>query len=88
LRFVSSASIEAAAVSASGLSRAARGAIDLPGGKAGVARRELPVNGCQFGGLTGAAEWCLAAEFFKLVLCRAAGNLKRRPGWPRCDGVD
>ena len=88
MRFVSSAAIEAAAVSASGLSRVARGAIDLPGGKAGVGRRELHVNGCQFGGLTGAAKRCLGAELFKLVLCRAAGNLKRRPDWPRCDGVD
>jgi hypothetical protein len=49
-------------VSASGLSRAARGAIDLTGGKAGVGRRELHVNGCQFGGLTGAAERRLAVE--------------------------
>jgi hypothetical protein len=77
--FVSS--IEAAAVSASGLSRAARGAVDLTGGKAGVGRRELHVNGCQFGGLTGAAERRLAVELFKLVLCRAAGNLKRRYPW-------
>ena len=56
------------------MTRTAGGAVDLTGGKAGVGGREPNMDRAQFRRLTGAAQWGLAARFFKQ---RRVGKAKR-----------
>src|ERR1700722_17030552 len=71
-----------------GLPGATRSTIDLTRRKAGVRGRKLNIDRAQFGRLTRTAQRRLAAELFKLLRCRAAGNLKRRPDRPGSDRID
>src|ERR1700688_4428734 len=66
-------------IARSGLTRAARRTVDLAGCEAGVSGRELHIDLTELGGLAGAAERSLAAEFFELLHGRSARNLKRCP---------
>jgi hypothetical protein len=58
-----------------GLPGAARRAVDLTRGKAGIRGRELNIDRAEFGGLTRTSQRRLTAKVLKLLLRRAA---KRR----------